>query len=250
MTSKKAMKRILAGLVFIGLYTSSVFNAVIAQTLWIEAGTKNYRGCNQHMMYQTSDTLYWFNTGFEAASNHVLYKNDYFLRGDSIFQKPLSRKVLYTLSNDPDSLPDSLKGPFLLGVFQADSLVLTDQRNRYTRYLKRTSSTRLSKAKKNRLSKLMCDFIFEVDVSPLLGKRGTEVKTIEYKDVTNVKVNPTDPHYSPDGIYFISDVCFLLIPAAKQKFFQVIDVDKRSILVESLCGKRKQVRLEKTIKKK
>jgi len=250
MTSNKATNRILAALVFIGLYTSSIFNTLLAQTLWIEAGVKNYRGCNQHMMYQTADTLYWFNTGFEAASNQVLYKNDYFLRGDSIFQKPLSREVLYTLSNDPDSLPDSLKGPFLLGVFQADSLVLTDRRNRYTRYLKKASSSTLSKTGKQRLTNLMRDFVFEVDINTLQGKRGADVKPIEYRDLTNVKVKPTDPQYSPDGIYFISDVCFLHIPAARQKFFQVIDVDKRSILLESLCGKRKQVRLEKTIRKK
>jgi len=116
--------------------------------------------------------------------------------------------------------------------------------------MKKASSVNLSKAKKKQLHALMNEFVFETDVNALTGRKGTEMKAIQYLDLTKVKSDPDDPYYSSNGIYFISDVCFLLIPAAERKFFQVIDVDKKSILVESVCGKRRQLRIEKIASKK
>lgn len=246
--SKWLFKFGLLTLVFIIL--SIINNHAIAQTLWIESGFKNYRECNQKMMRQTSDTLYWYNSGFEAASDHLLYKIGYFTRNDSLFQKPLSKEVLYTLSSNPESLPDSLKGPFFLGVFQSDSLILRKNRSsgRYARVLKKASPIDLSKADGNRLTSQMNKFVFEADVNALTGRKGIELKEIKYR--TNVKAAPHDPVYSPNGVYTISDLFFLQIPAADEKFFQVINVDKKNILVESVCGNRKLIRLEKTVSKK
>ena len=220
-----------------------------AQTLWIESGFKNYRYCNQAMMYQTSDTLYWYSSGMEAASNMLLYKIDYFIRGDSLFQKPLSKEALYTLSSNPETLPDSLKGPFFLGVFGSDSLVLKFKpRGKYPRVFKKSSPTHLSTAEKKRLNDLMNNYVLEADVNALTGRKGKELQEIKY--LTNVKARPSDPYYSPNGIYAISKQPFLLIPAADQKFFQIISVSKNNILVESVCGKRKQIQLEKSVSKK
>lgn len=222
----------------------------IGQTLWIESGYKNYRECNQKMMYQSPDTLYWFNSGFEAASKQLLYKVAYFLRNDSLFQARLSKEALYALSTEPETLPDSLKGPFFLGVFKSDSLVVKARQKgkRYPRVLKKASPGSLSKTEKSRLSKLMEENVFEVDVNSLTGARGTSIEEIKY--LSNVKRRPHDPVYNPNGVYFISDVCFLHVPSADEKFFQVVSVDKKDIVVESVCGKRRLIRIERVVSRR
>jgi hypothetical protein len=214
---------------------------------------QNLKWCSQTLWLQTRDTIFIYHSGKGEWQGKFPSYVPYLRRGDSLFRQPPSERELLTLSSDPASLPDSLKRETFFGMIDPDSLLIYSAgyagvpRGAGDAYIFKPCFPVKDRKKidEKALQQLIANHSWEINGRLLARGKDGQPEVIRYPAKTEASYKG-DPFPDVQGVYKIADgFYFLFVPMEGESIYQIVEVNKTGLVLESLCGKRRQVQIVK-----